>query len=580
MGISLELIILFSSCLVGIINFETAFIIILSYKILASAFPIFKKRYYENSFGYVGRLLLCFPIIDKMYKLKVDPFFEKSEKKMKTLMEKLPTIVEIPLNGWTNEQIINLIDQYEKIVLDNVKNKHISGTIYSNSLIKYPEQKCNDIPIDFEQRQKKLLSYAFESSYLWNSLHDDEFGIGTLIDNQVVKMVSNMFGSNNQVAGIVTSGGTESLMTAVRAYRNFGMMEKGHYPNESVIIAPDTVHAAILKAGEAYNVKIVLLKTDQYGCFDLINFRRTVMYYRNEIVAIICSAPFYNIGNIDPVIKMAQIALDYNCGLHVDCCLGGFIINHIHNTNYLNIDGVTSLSVDTHKNGHAPKGSSVLITKKINYSNKYLINYSIYAIPEWSGGVYGTIKNNGSTSSVPGLTALVSMLIIGENGYKKIAERIYTYLEILSLRISEIDDFTVLNDCNNYVNVIAWKMNTKKNYRDGFICSFAHEMKRNGVILNVMKNGIVHFCITDRFTENENAIDEFTDALKISLNVTKIMNDYGSNFLGDASLYGSLETALAPTKSDSFYSFIENLFFGQIGVLEGIRNNFMGSIII
>ena len=540
-------------------------------------FPFLRKQYRETFINYIGRLLIKIPIVNKIYKSKMDKVYISSQEKIiKQLSLYDNHMMTIPNQGWTNGQIINLIDHYKTITLQKVINKHISGTIYSNSLIKTCEDKfmCNEIRL--KKRQKRLFTYAFESSYHWNALHQDEFDIGVLLDYQVVNMVGDMFGGNREtISGIVTSDGSESLMCAMRAYRNFGMCEKGHQPYESVIIALETVHAAIMKAGDAYNIKIVLIPTDEYGIVDITILNETAYKYRHELVAIIGSAPCYCTGRIDPIKSMALIAKKYNCGLHVDCCLDGFIINFLeYDTDFLKIDGVTSLSADTHKNGYAPKGSSVLVTKKMNGYDKYLIEYSIYSIPEWSGGVYGTIKDNGSISSVPALTSLVSMLIMGKETYKEIANKVQRHIITLTNKIRLIDDFIVLNTHN--INIVAWKMNHTKLYRKGLIYVLAHEMSKEGVIVNAMKNEVVHFCITHRFIENNNSIDEFMLILNNALIESKKINLSGIEFSGDAGMYCSLSSALIPSKSTTWSLWLENILFGQMGANEAIKKHFMG----
>ena len=151
---------------------------------------------------------------------------------------------------------------------------------------------------------------------------------------------------------------------------------------------------------------------------DIDELRKQSYYYGNDVIAIIGSAPSYPLGVVDHIKEIADIALENGCGMHVDCCLGGFIINNLNHqdTNYLDIVGVTSLSADTHKNGFAPKGSSVLIT------NKNLSCYSIYPVPEWSGGVYGTPKDAGSQSCTHSLMALLAMLSMAQDGYQKIIQ--------------------------------------------------------------------------------------------------------------------------------------------------------------
>ena len=388
-------------------------------------------------------------------------------------------------------------------------------------------------------------------------------------------MVGSKFGADpSKIMGFVTSGGTESLMCAIRSYRNYGMQEKGHGPGEGVIIAPDTVHAAVIKAAQTYLLKVILIPTDINGNVNLKLLKYKAKIHSTKLVAIIGSAPSYRTGCVDPIEELAPIAIKYSAGLHVDCCLGGFIINYLdeYNTDYLAIRGVTSLSADTHKNGQAPKGSSVLVTKHIG--SKPLATYSIYAVPDWSGGVYGTPKDAGSQACTHSLNALLSMLIMGDNGYENIAKTIQTKTSELSQIIESLEDFMILNQ--SHINIVAFRMNsTKISYKKGTIYALAHEMNKLDIVLNTMKDDTVHFCITARFAADPTNTEKFKSALCIALDKVKKMNTNNEIFSGDAGIYCSLESAMDPSKSTTSMSFIENLFWGEIGAYDAVKQHFL-----
>lgn len=306
----------------------------------------------------IGSLALRLPYIHKKYaedmKKQRVHFRESVLKKWADFGE---LQVTLPEKGWSYSALMNLIQRYSRITTEKIKEKHFSGTIYSKSLVSLPEkpstvidrEECasND-PRYFESLSAKLQSVftsAFKESQLWNSLHSDEFAIGACIDYQVVRIVADLFGgSKDEVMGFVTSGGTESLMVAVRSYRDWGIKHRGHEPGDGVIIASESVHAGIVKAGKAYQVEIVLVETDESGNVDFEALKEAAQKYGDRLIAIIGSAPCYPTGIVDPIQEMALIAQDNGCGMHVDCCLGGFIVNFQPHSQYLKMPGVTSLS--------------------------------------------------------------------------------------------------------------------------------------------------------------------------------------------------------------------------------------------
>jgi glutamate/tyrosine decarboxylase-like PLP-dependent enzyme len=273
-------------------------------------------------------------------------------------------ITEMPEDGWTVEALLQLMDKFAEMTNVPLQGKHMSGTIYSASLrpedatapakdaSKIGQTRARDLEdlnglIELSKDLKHVYTHAFAESYLWNSLHGSEFGVGDYLCYQVVHMVANMFGANkDNVTGLITSGGTESLMTAIRSYRNWGVKNKGHKVGEGVVVCADTVHAAVLKAGAAYNVQVVLYNTNLDGSFDLDALRSKLRQFGNRVVAVVGSAPNYSIGSVDPIAEMAALAQEYGVGMHVDACLGGFIVNNLPhvNPNLLAIPGVTSLS--------------------------------------------------------------------------------------------------------------------------------------------------------------------------------------------------------------------------------------------
>lgn len=544
-----------------------------------------RPRWNESRPSQIGRWLLNIPHVKDRYLSDISK--EKCHFKAKVIEQWRQfgyPITSIPEKGWDEDQLQNLVNHYSRITLEGLSGKHISGTIYSKSLdsklrsniVSNSHDKYDSFYQMITDMQRRVYTYAFEQSYLWNSLHNDEFGIGAYIEYQVVHMVAGMFGNNtNEVRGFVTSGGTESLMLAVRCYRNWGMDIRGHAPGQGVILACKSVHAAILKAGQAYLVKVVLIDTDKEGRMDIDELRKQSYYYGNDVIAIIGSAPSYPLGVVDPIKEIANIALENGCGMHVDCCLGGFIINNLNHqdTNYLDIVGVTSLSADTHKNGFAPKGSSVLIT------NENLSYYSIYPVPEWSGGVYGTPKDAGSQSCTHSLMALLAMLSMGQDGYQKITQSINTTTIALANIIRDFKgQLKLLADPE--VNVVAFEIDKDWQLQSGAIYAFAHEMSKRGIILNCLNGEAVHFCVTVRFSSNVKGLGEFRDAIIESLFAVKELNDKlletGTTFPGDAGMYCALEAALTPKPSKLPLSkYIQNIILGTRGARDAIRAYFL-----
>jgi len=262
--------------------------------------------------------------------------------------------------------------------------------------------------------------------------------------------------------------------------------------------------------------------------------------------------------------------------------LGGFIVNNLdqHDTKFLSIPGVTSLSLDTHKNGWAPKGSSVLVTRSLPddvFGELNIAYYSIYAIPGWSGGVYGTPKDPGSQQVTNALHAMLALLAIGKQGYRALARDINKTACSMAAVVEQTPELTLLGQPQ--VNVIAWRAKEGL-WAQGAIYALAHEMEKKGIVVSTLSGDVVHYCVTGRTAGDPQFVKQFKEALAHAVSTTKGYNqdvqDGKSKFPGSAGLYGTLEAAMSPASSKMPRSeYYQNLLLGNRGAADGVRGYFM-----
>ena len=300
------------------------------------------------------------------------------------------------------------------------------------------------------------------------------------MESEIISMTAKMLNGDavkesspkDMVCGTVTSGGTESIIMAMKVYRDWAREEKGI--TNPQIIMPHTAHPAFDKAGEYFGIKMVhvpVFKPDFRVDPEAVEAR-----INENSVAIVGSAGNYPYGLIDPLEDLSQIALKHSIGFHVDGCLGGFILPWLEKLGYniptfdFRLPGVTSMSADTHKYGYALKGTSVIL-----YRNNKLRRYQYFNVPDWSGGMYASPTTAGSRSG--GLTAATwaSMVYLGQEGYlqaaakiMKVADAIRKGVEqipeliligdptfVISFRADEVDVFHV----NDYMKTKGWRFN-------------------------------------------------------------------------------------------------------------------------
>lgn len=528
----------------------------------------------------IGRLAIRIPFIKAKYEEKLRKQFIEFQTSIRQKWEAFGTpYIEIPEEGLSPEKILKLLQNYQRTTEKLLQGHYFSGAIYPSALLK-PKAAEEETP--HRLGVEELFLKAFEISYLWNSLHGKEFAGGSFVQYQIIQMMAQTFGGKKgEIAGFCTSGGTESLMMAVRAYRIWAEREKGIAKDRAVIIAPQTIHAAVLKAAVDFHQEgqLVLVPTDQEGRVSIDALQNAVQKYRGRVVALFGSTPSYPKGKIDPIREMAALAHEEGIGLHVDACLGGFVIEHIHPEapQFLALEGVTSLSVDTHKNGLAPKGSSVLITRKMPQGMP-LAFYPIYSNPDWLGGIYGTPRAPGSQSCVPDLTAFVSLLYHGKKGYQENAELIHTTAKELAKILDEFPEIQVLGEPE--VNVVAFQIAPHTNYEKGAIYGWTYLMSQKGFSCNNIAADAAHFCVTCRSAKDPSFLEKFKQAAQESLEELQVLNrekkETGKQFPGEAGLYGEIGAALHPQREEmSLNKYIENELFGKMGAEDAVRLYFL-----
>jgi sphinganine-1-phosphate aldolase len=280
---------------------------------------------------------------------------------------------------------------------------------------------------------------------------------------------------SDQVAGAVTSGGSESIYNAMYVYREWGQAEKG--VEHAEVVAPMTIHPAFLKAAHYLGMKVIRLPVNQAFEADVQAMRKAIT---PNTVALLGSAGSYPNGVVDPISQLSDLALENQLGLHVDGCLGGFILPWIEKLGYdvpvfdFRNPGVTSMSCDTHKYGYALKGTSTVL-----FRNKNLRHYMFFAQADWSGGVYASPTVLGSRSA--GLSAAMWAALVsnGEAGYLRDAQAIMTAADKIRAGIAQIPELRIMGKTtflisltsdvvdpyfvNDYLALQGWRMNGCQN---------------------------------------------------------------------------------------------------------------------
>ncbi|KAF9526574.1 pyridoxal phosphate-dependent transferase [Crepidotus variabilis] len=269
-----------------------------------------------------------------------------------------------------------------------------------------------------------IIITAYSRYCVSNPLHPEVFPAVRKMEAEIVSMVLKMYCAPDSAAGTMTSGGTESIVMAVKTYRDWARAVKGITHPEMII--PSSAHAAFDKGAEYMGVKVHSIPVDSYTRrVDIKRVRRAI---NANTMLIVGSCINFPDGNQDDIQSLSVLAKKHNIGLHVDCCLGSFIVPFLDSTGLskgdekgryklepfdFRLDGVTSISCDTHKYGFAPKGTSVIM-----YRTAELRRHQYYVNPTWSGGVYASPSLSGSRPGALIAGCWAVMQHIGSEGYK------------------------------------------------------------------------------------------------------------------------------------------------------------------
>ncbi|AAW44943.1 sphinganine-1-phosphate aldolase, putative [Cryptococcus deneoformans JEC21] len=443
----------------------------------------------------VVRIMLAFP--SNRAKLNSELAKTRAELKEKLAPSQYPdgvrltTVRTLPETGRGREWLESEWENLKKLEKADVDNGRVSGAVYHGG-----------------DELNAVINEAMAKFVVTNPLHPDVFPGVRKMESEIVSMCLNLFNGPNG-AGTTTSGGTESILMSVKTHRDWARVTKGITRPEMVI--PSSAHAAFWKASEYFNIKLHVIPVNQKTRkAEVAAMKRAI---NPNTIMIVGSAPNFPDGAIDPIPELGALAKRRNVGLHVDCCLGSFIMPFLEKAGFsegidpfdFRVPGVTSISCDTHKYAFCPKGTSVIM-----YRSSELRRFQYYVITDWAGGVYASPSMAGSRpgSVLAGAWAVLNH--IGADGYTSSCRQIISAARYLtsSLRTLFPDDLYVLGDPKG--PVVAFNSKTINIYAVGDV------MSKKGWHLSALGgDGGLHMAFTRLSAKSvDKLIEDLGDALK------------------------------------------------------------------
>lgn len=421
--------------------------------------------------------------------------------------QKMAKIYELPAKGMADDKLVALMKTLAGDADKKWQDGLVSGAVYHG-----------------EKDHLDVLNKAYALFSVSNPLHADIWPAVGKFEAEVISMTASLMSSgNDDVCGTLSSGGTESIFLATKTHREYYRQKHGITQPE--IIACVTAHAAIDKACEILGIKLIKVPVDPKTLkSDLSAIKWNITA---NTIMIYSSAPNFPQGIIDDIESLSKIAFANDVGLHVDCCLGGFILPFAKKLRPnmpkfdFELPGVTSMSCDTHKYGYASKGTSVVL-----YRSKELRRFQYFAYPDWTGGLYVTPTLAGSRPGALSAAAWASMMRLGYEGFMKNTEQILQVAEEIKAGIAKIDGLFVLGD--PLVMVICF------GGKGINILKVSDAMAKKGWSLNALQHpASVHLCVTVRHIgKAKKFLKELEEAVAI------VKQDPNGALDGGSAIYG------------------------------------------
>jgi glutamate/tyrosine decarboxylase-like PLP-dependent enzyme len=284
-----------------------------------------------------------------------------------------------------------------------------------------------------------------------NALNTLAFPSLAQIQSEVVGATAELMHAPPGAAGFMTSGGTESILMAVKAARDRARAERG--VTEPEMVVAESAHAAFHKAAHYFGVTLrkVPVRADFRADVDA-----TADAVGDRTVLVAGSAPQYPQGVVDPIPDLAAIAADVGASFHTDACMGGFVLPFMERLGHevppwdFRVAGVTSISADVHKLGYAPKGASVVV-----YRTKELRRHQAFVFDDWLGGFYASPGMQGSRPAAPMATAWAVMHHLGIEGYERLTRAAVGAARRIAAGVRAVPGLTVLGEPDAHVLAIA-----------------------------------------------------------------------------------------------------------------------------
>jgi sphinganine-1-phosphate aldolase len=435
--------------------------------------------------------------------------------------------IPLPKKGMPKEEVLSLLRSFKSGDSDWHQGR-LFGLIY------YAGQEVEELA------KAAYAAYQFE-----NALSPFDFPSLLKMETEFISMVGTLLGGDDQTVGAITSGGTESILMAVKAARDWARTNRPGIKHPE-LVAPATIHPAFNKAAHYLGLKIVQIPVDEGFRADAKAMGEGIT---DNTIMLAATAVTYPHGVIDPITEIGALADERNLWFHVDGCLGGYMLPFLRKLGSpippfdFSVPGVTSLSADIHKYGYVSKGASTVL-----YRRSELRKHQYFVHADWSGGVYATPSLSGARPGGSIASAWAIFHYLGEEGFLRLAKAAREATVGLMEGINAIPALFVLGDPP--ATVFAFGADSLDIYR------LSEKMNGLGWRIHAQQRPpSLHMTVSPY---HENIVEPFLADLREMVSEMSACTDAPS---GEAALYGMMGTMPDRKAAEAFaLQYLDDLY--------------------
>jgi sphinganine-1-phosphate aldolase len=404
--------------------------------------------------------------------------------------------------------------------------------------IKWEEGRVWSLVYHANDDHTQLLKEAYMNFFSKNALSPLAFPSLRRFETEVVSMAIDLFNGDRKCCGSMTSGGTESILMAIKTYRDW---VRDQYPEikHPEMVLPSSAHPAFDKGADYFDVKAIRVPVNhETHLADVEAMKKAI---NENTILLVGSACDFPRGVVDPISELGIIAEDHKIGLHVDGCLGGFMLPFAKKLGYpvpdfdFSVSGVTSISADVHKYGYAAKGASTIL-----YRRDKIWKYQFSVYTDWSGGVYISPTMRGTRPGGAIAAAWASMNALGMDGYLDLAKIVMITTKKLLAGIKRIPELYILG--NPVISVFSFTSDKLNIFQVGDMLD-----KRGWHLDRLQFPNALHMMVNPFHTK---VTDTFLQDLEES--VAEVRENPEEISGGEAAMYGMIASLPDRNKVKSF----------------------------